>query len=282
MLYYFNPILIDLYTITIDNIVIDFNLISSNTFEQLKKLFENLVQVNGAEIVSWSSFKPGTFQNQFSIRLHDGRSFWVGCALNGATTVWGRYRIEANPNKVGDTEVFKETLSFFVNHAYLTKVAIKRFDLAIDIPVPRNNCFLVKDRRMYIERRHGQEWTQYLGSKSSAVGRVKLYNKQVESKLEYPLTRLELTLDPNVPYESINFPKVYYLLADESACSSVRITATEKFILNAVLQGYGSLNDLGRKTRAKIEQLLEHYVKKIVISPEDYEIILRQLMTYID
>lgn len=27
----------------------------------------------------------------------------------------------------------------------------------------------------YIERRHGQEWTQYLGAKSSTVGRVKLY-----------------------------------------------------------------------------------------------------------
>ena len=74
--------------------------------------------------------------------------------------------------------------------------------------MPRENCFLVKDRRMYIERRHGAEFTQYLGAKSSRVGRVKLYNKQAESNLDYPLTRLELTLDPQMPYVSLKHYEV--------------------------------------------------------------------------
>lgn len=83
----------------------------------------------------------------------------------------------------------------------------RRYDLAADIPVLRQDAFLVKDSRAYLERRHGREFTQYLGAKSSTVGRVKLYDKAAEAGLNYPLTRLEMTLDPATPYERVNFPK---------------------------------------------------------------------------
>lgn len=59
-----------------------------------------------------------------------------------------------------------------------------------------------------------------------------------------------------------------------------KATDTERFILNALLQGVGSLNDLGRKTRAKIESLMNLYVKFINISASDYNAILDQLRTY--
>ena len=132
--------------------------------------------------------------------------------------------------------------------------------MAIDIPVDRSRCFLVKDRRLYIERRHGVEYTQYLGSKSASVGRVKLYNKTAEAKLDYPLTRLELTLDPRIPYEKINFPTMYYLKSTCTVTNNIKMTDTERFILNALLQGYGTLNELGRKTRAKMEILMANYI----------------------
>ena len=173
--------------------------------------------------------------------------------------------------------MFKEVHKLLITHARRPLSRIARFDLAIDIPIDRSKCFLVKDRRLYIERKHGIEFTQYLGAKSSSVGRVKLYNKTAEAKLDYPLTRLELTLNPAVPYDEVNFPSVYYLKPTPVTSVGIRITDTEKFLVNSILQGFGTLNDLGRKTRAKIELLMSDYVERVIIAPEVYDKVLEKL-----
>ena len=135
---------------------------------------------------------------------------------------------------------------------------------------------------MYIERRHGVEYTQYLGSKSASVGRVKLYNKTAEAKLNYPLTRLELTLNPEIPYENINFPKAYYLSKTCTNEGNIKLTDTERFILNALLQGNGAINELGRKTRAKMEMLMADYISSVSISSKTYSEVLEQLNSYLN
>ena len=53
-----------------------------------------------------------------------------------------------------------------------------------------------------------------------------------------------------------------------------------QFIVNALLQGYGTLNDLGRKTRAKIELLMQNYVEKIDITPAVYAKVQEKLSCY--
>jgi hypothetical protein len=156
---------------------------------------------------------------------------------------------------------------------------IPRFDLAVDLPVLRENVFLVKDRRLYQERRHGSEYTQYLGKKSN-VGHVKLYNKQVESKLSHPLTRLELTLDPAARYDEINMPVAYYIKDLQMTFDDMKLTDTERFILNALLQGCGSISELGRKTREKMQSIISNYTEPLTITPKDYAAILGQLGTY--
>ena len=213
--------------------------------------------------------------------MQDGTSFWLGVALNGKKTEWGRCRLDWNPNKVAHHEVFQKLLNFLIINTRPMHRQVRRYDLAVDIPVTRYSCFLTKDARAYIERKHGQEYTQYLGAKASTIGRVKLYNKTVESKLNHPLTRLEITLDPAVPFEDVPWPTVYFLNDLQMCFEEVKATDTERFILNALLQGFGSLNDLGRKTRAKIETLMRLYVKYIEITPQDYAAIQSQLWAYI-
>lgn len=234
-----------------------------------------------ADVIHWDAYKPGTFREQFSIRTSTETSFWLGVALNGVKTDWERCRLEFNPNKVKDHPMLVALLNFFLQNTSPSQRKVKRFDLAIDIPVQRQDCILVKDRRLYIERRHGKEHTQYLGAKSSTVGRVKLYNKQIESDLPDPLTRLELTLDPDTSFEKIPFPEVHCLDRSLIEQAGKRVTETDRFILNALLQGYGSVNDLGRKTRAKMERLLSTCAKPVEVEPENYEVILRQLQDYI-
>lgn len=267
--------------LSVDNIVIDFFLLRPSYREKLSALLSHLPAKYNIGIASWTSKKPGTFREQTSIRLPDGRSFWIGAALNGVTTSWGRCRVEFNPNKVGSCDVLHEVLSFLMGCTDPVQREVVRFDLAIDLPIPREHCLLVKDKRLYIERRHGKEITQYLGAKSSSTGRVKLYNKRLESKLDYDLTRLELTIDPSVPFSELAFPIVYFWDASKLSLNKVRITDTERYIIGAFLNGYGSLGDLGRKTKQKIQLLLDCYIQCVTVDPQDYAAIIDQVNSYL-
>lgn len=280
MIHYHNAIIENNLTISIDNIVLDIWVANPAT----RDIIENRLFSMGKKDVglnTWEGNKPGTFRKQYLLKLENGTSFWIGHGLIGTSIMSERYRLEFNPNKVGSNPYFRVIHELLVSACRTSLSRISRFDLSIDIPVERTKCFLVKDRRLYIERRHGVEYTQYLGAKSSTVGRVKLYNKSAEAKLDYPLTRLELTLDPAMAYEDINFPTVYYINAVSIADDGVKVTDTERFILNAILQGFGTVNDLGRKTRTKIETLLKNYVRPITISAETYACALARLHTYL-
>lgn len=281
MIYYFQPLHVGSYTLSIDNIVLDLWISNQNAKEAIEATINSLIGNDCVEIVSWEGNKPGTFRSQYLFKLTDDRSFWLGHGLITSSISVDRYRLEFNPNKVSDNEVFKIIHKLLIKHCRKSVSHIARFDLAIDIPVDRSRCFLVKDRRLYIERRHGVEYTQYLGSKSASVGRVKLYNKTAEAKLDYPLTRLELTLNPGMPYEDIKFPEVYYLKSTCADTNNFKLTDTERFILNALLQGYGTINDLGRKFRAKMEMLMADYVCPVTISSKIYGRVLAQLDNYL-
>ena len=279
-LYYHNSFKSGNLTLSVDNIVIDLYLSRPPDRERLMHLLETLPFTRAVEVTHWSSFKMGSFKEQFSIRFQNGNSFWIGAVLNGCKPEYGRVRIDFNPNKVAEHEVFQLLLEYLVDNTRPMHRKIRRYDLAADIPVLRQDVFLVKDNRAYIERRHGQEWTQYLGAKSSTVGRVKLYNKQTEAHLNYPLTRLELTLDPATPYDKINFPTVFYLDDMQMCIEEAKATETERFIIEALLQGCGTIDQLGRRTQAKIKALIESYTKRVEISEQDYSRILSQVNGY--
>ena len=281
MIYYFQPLHVGSYTLSIDNIVLDLWISNQDAKDIIEATINSLTGNDGVEIVSWEGNKPGAFRQQYLFKLEVESSFWLGHGLIATGIYFDRYRLEFNPNKVANNKVFKTVHRLLIEHARDVATHVARFDLAIDIPVDRDKCFLVKDRRMYIERRHGVEYTQYLGSKSASVGRVKLYNKTVEAKLDYPLTRLELTLDPGTPYEKINFPTVYYLKSTHDDLNNFKMNDTERFILNALLQGYGTVNELGRKTRAKMEMLMADYVCPVTISSKTYSKVLGQLNSYL-
>ena len=280
MLCYHDAIVDDGITYSIDNVVLDV-WVSSPENRDIIEARINCLYDSNVNIVEWESNKPGTFQQQYSFKLNDGTSFWLGHGLVCSGVMVERYRLEFNPNKVGGNSTFKEVHELLIKNSRKPLNRITRFDLAVDIPEDRVKCFLVKDRRLYIERKHGVEFTQYLGSKSSAVGRVKLYNKSVQAKLDYPLTRLELTLNPATPYEDVNFPLVYRINTERVAEVGMKITETERFIINALLQGYGALNELGRKTRVKIETLLKGHVDRILVTPEMYDKVLEKLSGYL-
>ena len=93
---------------------------------------------------------------------------------------------------------------------YVRSVAVKRWDLAVDVPYGRDCVQLIKDSRKYSQFYNSSvNFTEYLGRPSSE-GYVKVYNKQLEAELEYPLTRIELTCG-SLEYRDcmIHWPQVY-------------------------------------------------------------------------
>ena len=277
MVHYFNPIIIDDLVLSIDNVVLDTSIAKPEIRDLLDVNISCIANGSKIKVCQWKNNKPGTFRYQTTFRIDEEVSFWLGRGLNANGILLDRCRLDWNPNKIAEDPTFENIRDFLVRNSRDALCRIPRFDLAIDIPVNRNECFLVKDRRMYIERRHGVEFTQYLGSKSSTVGRVKLYNKTSEARLDFPLTRLELTLNPRLPYDQVNFPTVWRLNDQQLQADGVKVTDTEKFIINSILQGCGTLNDLGRKARRKIEMLLDNYASKIAISERTYAEVLEQL-----
>lgn len=270
-------------TASIDNVVLDVYISRPEARDRFMKLLSEIELRYSVTVVHWQSNKIGHYKDQFSVRIGQV-SFWLGVALNSYRVLWGKIRAEFNPNKLGGEPAFNTLIGFLVANSQPFNRSIRRFDLALDIKTDRANVFMVKDGRVYSSRKHGREYTEYMGRRS-VPGRVKLYNKQQESGLDYPLTRLELTLDPENPYEEQPWPVVYYYADGQiplSEWTDKKVTDTDRFILNSLIHGVGTLNDLGRRVRAKMELLMKSYVKRIVITEQEYGAILLQLNSFLN
>lgn len=122
-------------------------------------------------------------------------------------------KIQLNPNKLfGDFNLDHEKAltDLAIVYELIRDVEIKSYDLAIDIGVPRPSvCIMPFAKRLYrrydgtepiqtvdgIAIHNADDYTEYVG-KHNEHGFVKVYNKQVECRLAYPCTRVELTVVP--------------------------------------------------------------------------------------
>lgn len=139
--------------------------------------------------LNFSDFK---YRNFFKIDYGDS-SMALSFCFNGTKKedILKGY-FEVNPNKTFDSLQLKRDLAYLLSRCAVYE--IKRWDLAIDIPIERENVHMKKDQRKFeLTQTSFENRTEYLGQRSQ-IGRVKLYNKTLESQLEYSLTRLEVTL----------------------------------------------------------------------------------------
>lgn len=247
------------------------------TYLQLQKTFE---------MKTWKSQKIGSYDMNFSIQTSTEDSFWFGLGFNGGSDgFWKtKARLEFNPNKVAFSPVF---INFWNKLLSLIKTPeIKRFDLAVDYPMERRNAHLIKDRRTYKEIRNSyDDRTQYLGTHNNH-GFCKLYNKALEQRLSYPLTRLEITLDyghscftdlqlvfPVVRY----FDSVQLKFDNFETDEKTAISDTDRFILYAALENPDNLGMLPYRKRKKIEKLLDGYSQTVSIDYRDYNKLMNRM-----
>lgn len=233
-------------------------------------------------VTQWVSNKLSVCRYNYSFDLDDNKSFWVGFQPN-----WKKSqndvsfaRIEFNPSKVCDSLEF---ISVFNSLKVASSLRFEplRFDLAIDFPVARDKVHLVKDKRLYEEYSYStSNRTQYLGVRNNH-GRIKIYNKALEQKLDIDLTRLEVTLDyENCNVEEVNrlIPCMYLL---DSFQFDLDMNGTDKVIMVAILSDFSLLNDLSRRKRAKILEYLNPCVLNYKIDVVKYNNILNEIMQYV-
>ena len=229
-------------------------------------------------------FAVSAYRHNFTVECENGHTFWIGLAPNSEkiTNKFKTVTVEFNPCKVG------EEFTFISNYKKLLNVSkfvpeIKRFDLAIDIPVDRDRCYLIKDKRTYQEYRNSSlDLTQYLGHRSSG-GFVKLYNKSKELGIsDYGLTRFELTIDyDNSSFKDVQaiMPTVYIF---DDFQMDISLTDTDKVLLLSCLNNMEFLDMLGRKKREKIRGILADSALTLTLDENNYNDILTQIKEYIN
>ena len=231
----------------------------------------------------WQSWKIGTYRDQFSIKCPGGESFFLGVGLNGGGLPDNTARIEFNPNKVGDTWELQSVYNacWEISGGQIT---IKQYDLAIDLPERRENVTLEKDGRLYEERRRSDaDRTQYLGQRN-APGRCKLYNKQLETGLPEPLTRLELTLafeDSAPEVVAKKLPRVTVSAPAQTDMELPRLNDTDLFILTTLAREPDRLCELGRRKRETLRPWLDLVSRPVTFDRVAYGEVWRALLDFL-
>ena len=262
---YFNELSYNGVKVSIDNLVMEYKI------SYAKGSFDSdyiLKAISGCsyDFQHWTSNKLGACREQFIFKCSNGNTFWLGVGMNTISGIKHVVRIDYNPNKVYDTLELDFVLSTLTN--YTVRCDCVRFDLAFDFPIPRRFAFLVKDKRKYEAHSNNCKYleTEYLGARS-APGRVKLYDKTAESNLNYPCTRLEITLDGSLDIAtqlSTYFPHIYVLNDFINLDFSVlELNDTELFLLEKLLEKPSDIKRLGRVMQKKIEPVLSRYTNSI-------------------
>lgn len=219
---------------------------------------------------NFSSSQIKNFFYNYVVEIEEGRSFWFGFLHNSEKrqgdikNKYGQviedtynFTIEFNPNKIKNFFIIDYLLNIS-DEWYLVS-----YDLALDLKV--NILDLIWDMSgkhlEKIDNRGYDKKTVYIGT---GDGRVKIYNKKEESKLEIigDLTRVEISREAGdfeirkiklFKYDDL-FPCVYlnnyiYSLSDYK-------NKTLLAVLYAIQNGF-PLRNLTRDYRKKIKNLLE-------------------------
>ena len=212
----------------------------------------------------YQSFGISDFKYNYNIEIGEGKSFWFGFihnsellkdkSISNDNTTYN-FTIEFNPNKIENRGILKCILSISDDWS------IKSIDMAMDLKLNiLDLCGLDKGRkkdfRMFTQGLDNR--TYYMGRSNN---RIKIYNKKIESNLDFDLTRVEITskIDRKIKeiffYDyNIKLPDLY--LNDYMYSFDDYKDKTTLALLYAVQSGY-PISDLSRRHKVKIKNLLE-------------------------
>lgn len=223
--------------------------------QQFKYTLENDVYID-----QFFSPRVGRYRNLINYDAGDKGKFTVGFPFNDFQWSDASHGfIEFNPNKCDNDiiQYFLNIIATFAVNPHGKVFEFKRFDLAIDIPVERSNVVLLKKGNRLYNRMVSDSITEYLGSRGSH-GACKLYDKQKEANLDFPLTRLEITF---TDLETFQFPDVYIFEDFENDADMDALNSTDKVIVRLLRNLPTSeqehyFRQLGRCKKKKLDEYI--------------------------
>lgn len=257
MLRYYKPIKCKRgFTYSVDNVRLKFS-VNRSSYNLICDYFSRPSRI---DVTHYESLRDFHYRDLYTIKYVDGESFTIGLSLNGhSSEQMSTCFVDFNPNKVCCNTSFWDDLQFL---RYAVNVfTLLRVDVSIDLPFDRSRVFLRKDNRVYgLKQYSNSNKTEYLGVRNN-VGRVKLYNKQSESKLDFPLTRVEVTIDSLDSWIK-SVPTLFVLDDRQQTISTLNDTdfvlltlLNDKFVTDSS-DAVSLFNMLGRKKREKLAPLV--------------------------
>lgn len=211
--------------------------------------------------------------------------YWMGYKHNSNLDNCD-FVLEYNPNKVRN-----DLLIDFILNNYFNKVTcydirysprVCSVDIAVDIPINILNCLVFKQtkgRYMFYSGNTGRsdDYTIYIGK---GYGRVKVYNKGLESGLSYDLTRYEVSLKLDKPLQNIRMVKVDVEKSPILKIIDMKlgIDAETRATLNGFLQEPYLINQLSQYKRRKYRDMIDNCIDFKLDNRE----IERKIIEYID
>ena len=256
------------FVYSLDNVVMKYKLYWAQDDGAVDEIMKELSKVCYV-CDSFDSFRFATYKHQRIFHMPDENTFWVGIGFNGSGGVdYSNCSADFNPNKVGQFDSFADIHNKLLEMS--KEVEVKRYDLAVDIPVPRENFIGFKDKRNYEEyRRHlssKADSTEYWG-KRSTPGFVKLYNKQLECGLDKPMTRLEITLSLE-DFAVDKLPNIMYIDNNQMQIGESAPTGTDLVLALACCEHPEFLNYLPRINKAKTKSVLKTMATSLELNTE--------------
>ncbi len=253
---YFNPYRVANKTLSVDMVRLSLSF-QGDRGEWLSRKGAQLTDCD--EMSAWTSkIRPGGWYELWSFALGDSSvALGIGFMEPSCKVNMHKGFIEFNPNKVAGDSRFTKLLKML--STCVSSARLKRFDLALDLPVSRYDCRLTKDRRMY-KSVISNGITEYLGVKNTP-GYVKVYDKAAELRLSdgVDLTRIEITCDGEWTPEQLeqHWPQVHGWHSEDKVRDWVRVVGimlAEKADRGEEVESL--VNMLGRGSRPKVREYL--------------------------
>lgn len=218
-----------------------------------------------------------SFVHNFNFELKDGltgefNTFWLGLGFNRFGTIdYTRWKLEFNPNKALPCEFTENLLQLLIVNSY--DIGLNEFDVAVDFPLKRDlfSMSVNNGRKYSFIYNSNQDKTEYSGTRHTN-GFTKIYNKTLESKLKTDLTRIEFTFtDINYNSVIVGLPDIFITDYKQLMIDGVgELNDTERFILHTLLNEPTRINELGRKMKIKMKNILDGYVYSYCVNEKDF------------
>lgn len=240
-------------TYSIDMLRFDFT-VSESSMEYILRQFE---RVDRSDIENYGlSTSPFKYRHLFKIN-YEYSSMIVGIGFNGITKLDAlKCFVELNPNKVFQTKNAVDDLLFLRDCSRRFK--LKRFDLAIDLPISRNLVQLIKDHRKYsLTMCSLSDKSEYLGVRNSN-GFVKLYNKTIESKLDRDITRLEITCGGDMTMDEISdcVPRLQFIPLQPELTLDSKLSEKDRLLVDLLKMHPEMFHRLNWSNRKKFQKYI--------------------------